>query len=49
MQLSSLTALSPIDGRYANKTVELRQHFSEFGLIKNRVIVEIRWLQALSL
>ena len=48
MQLSSLTALSPIDGRYGAKTVDLRQHFSEFGLIKNRVVVEIRWLQALS-
>ncbi len=49
MQLSSLTALSPIDGRYGDKTQILRQHFSEFGLIKNRVVVEIRWLQALSL
>lgn len=48
MNLSSLTAVSPIDGRYSNKTVELRDIFSEFGLIKYRVIVEIRWLQRLA-
>lgn len=48
MELSSLTAISPVDGRYAGKTFELRQIFSEFGLIKYRVIVEIRWLQALA-
>ena len=48
MKLSELTALSPVDGRYAGKTTELRQYFSEFGLIKHRVLVEIRWLQALS-
>lgn len=48
MELSSLTAISPIDGRYANKTIALRAIFSEFGLIKNRVFVEIRWLQFLS-
>jgi len=48
MNLSELTALSPVDGRYAGKTTELRQYFSEFGLIKHRVLVEIRWLQALS-
>ncbi len=48
MQLSSLTAVSPIDGRYGNKTESLRTIFSEFGLIKYRVIVEVRWLQALS-
>ena len=48
MQLSSLTAISPIDGRYGNKTNSLRSIFSEYGLIKNRVIVEIRWLQTLS-
>lgn len=48
MTLSSLTAVSPIDGRYAEKTQELRPIFSEFGLIRARVEVEIRWLQRLS-
>jgi len=48
MQLSSLTVLSPVDGRYADKTFELRRIFSEFGLIRYRVIVEVRWLQALA-
>ncbi len=48
MQLSSLTAISPVDGRYASKTQSLRPIFSEFGLIKNRVIVEIRWFQMLA-
>lgn len=48
MELSSLTAISPVDGRYAGKTFELRSIFSEFGLIKYRVIVEVRWLQALA-
>ncbi len=48
MKLSALTALSPVDGRYASKTSSLRQYFSEYGLIKHRVLVEIRWLQALS-
>ena len=48
MKLSTLTALSPVDGRYASKTSELRQFFSEYGLIIHRVTVEIRWLQALS-
>lgn len=48
MKLSSLTAVSPIDGRYADKTRELSPIFSEFGLIKARVEVEIRWLQRLS-
>lgn len=48
MQLSSLTAVSPIDGRYGSKVSELRDIFSEFGLIKFRVEVEIRWLQALA-
>ncbi|MES9981542.1 MAG: adenylosuccinate lyase [Candidatus Thiodiazotropha sp. 6PLUC5] len=48
MQLSSLTAVSPIDGRYGNKTDDLRPIFSEFGLIRHRVNVEIRWLQALA-
>mmetsp|Transcript_1380 Transcript_1380/g.4071 ORF Transcript_1380/g.4071 Transcript_1380/m.4071 type:complete len:488 (-) Transcript_1380:54-1517(-) len=48
LDLSHLTAISPIDGRYGDKTAELRPIFSEFGLIRNRVIVEIRWLQMLS-
>ena len=45
MDLSALTAVSPIDGRYGSKTAELRSIFSEFGLIKYRVQVEVRWLQ----
>lgn len=45
---STLTALSPLDGRYANKISELRPIFSEFGLIKARVLVEVRWLQMLA-
>lgn len=48
MNLSSLTALSPVDGRYGSKSAELRPFFSEFGLIKHRVLVEVRWFQALS-
>ncbi len=48
MQLSSLTAVSPIDGRYGSKVIELRDIFSEYGLIKFRVEVEIRWLQKLA-
>lgn len=48
LPLSSLTALSPIDGRYADKTAALRAAFSEYGLIEKRVTVEIRWLQSLA-
>ena len=48
MDLSSLSAISPIDGRYGSKTSPLRAIFSEYGLIKARVTVEIRWLQKLS-
>lgn len=48
MDLSALTAVSPVDGRYGSKTAALRSIFSEFGLIKCRVEVEIRWLQRLS-
>jgi len=48
MELSSLTAISPIDGRYANKTRELRHLFSEYGLIRNRLVVEVQWLLMLS-
>ena len=48
MDLSTLTAISPVDGRYGSKTAELRPIFSEYGLIHYRVTVEIRWLQALA-
>jgi adenylosuccinate lyase len=48
MDLSTLTALSPVDGRYGSKTEDLRPIFSEFGLIRHRVLVEVRWLQALA-
>ena len=48
MNLTPLTAISPLDGRYGDKTAELRPIFSEFGLMRFRVQVEIRWLQALS-
>ncbi|HEX5277168.1 MAG TPA: adenylosuccinate lyase [Fluviicoccus sp.] len=46
--MSTLTALSPVDGRYAGKADSLRPWFSEFGLIRARVTVEVRWLQQLS-
>jgi adenylosuccinate lyase len=48
MELSPLTAVSPVDGRYGRKTKSLRAIFSEYGLIYHRVLVEVRWLQALS-
>ncbi len=48
MQLNSLTAISPIDGRYAAKTLTLREYLSEYALIRTRIIVEIRWLQCLA-
>jgi adenylosuccinate lyase len=48
MDLDSLTAISPIDGRYGSKTAELRPIFSEYGLIRQRAIVEVRWLQSLA-
>ncbi|WP_213994701.1 adenylosuccinate lyase [Arsukibacterium sp.] len=48
MELNALTTISPVDGRYGSKTVELRPYFSEFGLIKYRVTVEVRWLQQLA-
>ena len=48
MNLSPLSAISPIDGRYAAKTETLRPIFSEYGLIRARVLVEIRWLQRLA-
>lgn len=46
--MTPLTALSPIDGRYASKADSLRPYLSEFGLIKARVTAEIRWLQSLA-
>ncbi|MBL4828702.1 MAG: adenylosuccinate lyase [Aliivibrio sp.] len=48
MELSALTAVSPIDGRYGSKTIALRSIFSEYGLLKYRTIVEVRWLQKLA-
>lgn len=48
MELSALTAISPVDGRYGSKTEALRGIFSEFGLIRCRVEVEVRWLQQLA-
>lgn len=48
MQLSEITAVSPIDGRYASKTAPLRTIFSEYGLIHARIEIEIRWLQSLA-
>lgn len=48
LPLNSLTAISPADGRYASRVASLRQHFSEYGLIRARTIVEIRWFQALA-
>jgi len=48
MSHSALTALSPLDGRYAAKVERLRPIFSEYGLMQRRVLVEVRWLLALS-
>lgn len=48
MELNTLTAVSPIDGRYGDKTAALRPIFSEYGLIRFRVEVEVRWLQSLA-
>ena len=48
MSLSTLVSLSPLDGRYESKVADLREHFSEFGLIRNRIKVEIEWLKALA-
>ena len=48
LPLSSLSAVSPIDGRYGSKTEQLRTVFSEYGLIRYRVMVEVRWLQQLA-
>ena len=48
MKLSDLTAISPVDGRYASKTEDLRSVFSEYALIKQRVLVEVSWLICLA-
>ena len=48
MNLSALSAISPIDGRYGSKTADYRSIFSEYGLIRFRVEVEVRWLQCLA-
>ena len=48
MTFNNLTAISPIDGRYSDKTSPLKAIFSEFGLIKYRLLVEVRWLEAMS-
>ena len=48
MNFDTLSAISPVDGRYSNKTKPLNTIFSEFGLIKYRVLVEVEWLKALS-
>ncbi len=48
MDFNPLIALSPLDGRYAAKVESLRSHFSEFGLFKNRIRVEVAWLKALA-
>ena len=44
---SNICAISPIDGRYSTKTEKLKDIFSEYGLIRNRLIVEIKWLESL--
>ena len=48
MKISTLKAISPVDGRYSGKVNDLRDIFSEFGLIRFRVLIEVRWLQCLS-
>jgi adenylosuccinate lyase len=48
VELSSLMAISPIDGRYAGKTTDLRYIFSEYALMRFRILIEIRWLLTLS-
>ncbi len=45
---AALVALSPLDGRYAGKVAALREHFSEYGLIRHRIHVELAWLCALA-
>ncbi|MFT4672602.1 MAG: adenylosuccinate lyase [Pseudohongiellaceae bacterium] len=46
--LNALTAISPLDGRYRNKSADLADYFSEFALIRYRVLVEVKWLQSLA-
>ena len=48
MSLDPITALSPLDGRYAAKVDALREQFSEYGLIRRRLQVELAWLKALA-
>jgi adenylosuccinate lyase len=48
MELSALTALSPLDGRYEKSLADLRPHFSEYALIRCRVAVEVAWLKAIA-
>jgi len=48
MELSRLSAISPVDGRYGNQTTELQPLFSEYGLIRHRLLVEVRWLETLA-
>lgn len=48
LPLTELTAISPIDGRYAEKVASLRNYFSEYALMKGRIYVEIKWLEKLS-
>ena len=48
MEINNLNALSPLDGRYQSRLGELRQIASEFGLIYNRLVIEIRWLKTLA-
>ena len=48
LDLSALTAISPVDGRYGSRTAALRAIASEYGLVRYRVAVEVRWLQALA-
>ncbi len=48
MDSSTLLALSPLDGRYARKAAPLREYLSEYGLIRYRVLIEVRWLQRLA-
>lgn len=47
LPLTSLTAISPLDGRYAKGVAPLREHFSEHGLIKARVQVEVEWFKTI--
>ena len=49
MNLSTLTAISPIDGRYASKVYALRPIASEFGLMRARIEVELAWIKALAI